>query len=58
VLITCTGPFDQATHSYPDNLVVYAVPVPARVPLPVAAPVSNPAPSAMPPVVPSVVPEP
>jgi hypothetical protein len=26
VLITCGGPFDQARHSYRDNLVVYAVP--------------------------------
>ena len=25
-LITCGGPFDQAGHSYRDNLVVYAVP--------------------------------
>ena len=26
VLITCGGPFDQARHSYRDNLVIYAVP--------------------------------
>jgi len=26
VLITCAGRFDRRTHSYPDNLVVYAVP--------------------------------
>jgi hypothetical protein len=26
VLITCGGPFDEARHSYRDNLVVYAVP--------------------------------
>jgi len=27
VLITCGGPFDRATHSYQDNLVVVATPV-------------------------------
>ena len=29
VLITCTGRFDPVKRSYEDNLVVYAVPVPA-----------------------------
>lgn len=26
VLLTCGGPFDQATRHYADNIVVYAVP--------------------------------
>jgi len=26
VLVTCGGPFDEARHTYRDNLVVYAVP--------------------------------
>ena len=26
VLLTCGGAFDQATHHYADNIVVYAVP--------------------------------
>lgn len=27
VLITCGGPFDEKTHHYTDNIVVYAVPI-------------------------------
>jgi len=26
VLLTCGGAFDEATHHYADNVVVYAVP--------------------------------
>ena len=52
VLITCTGPFDPTTRSYPDNLVVYAVPVPAT------AAASTPVQSLVPPPAPSAVPEP
>lgn len=28
VLISCGGPFDQASHSYADNIAVFAAPVP------------------------------
>jgi sortase family protein len=34
VLITCGGVFDRATHSYPDNLVVFAVPAPQPTSIP------------------------
>lgn len=29
VIVTCGGPFDAATHTYRDNIVVYATPAPA-----------------------------
>lgn len=28
-IVTCGGPFDAATHHYLDNIIAYAVPVPA-----------------------------
>lgn len=31
-LVTCTGEYDEASRSYPENLVLYGVPVPAPAP--------------------------